>query len=281
MLVLVMISCQVQAEGPLLPGGIQFAVSNELQPDDREKLWELRSKAHVYLADRGAKGQLSYLKYDRSGSLNVQVVPYQLPSYLDWPVLRSVASVWQQFAAVLRTIFGSTIQPAAVCLDEQGLPGRGGNFTGEGALVSPDVIAKQRVWEGEHLNVLYNYRPIKTESQVHFLLTVKPAEAARDFSEVTQAQYAEVLELAQRIDKKAREHWSTEAVETHVLDKVGRFAGQTESVYHAHVVVVLNKSDDFWGKLSLLWRMVWSPSPLPADELSRRVEAQREIFFAD
>ncbi len=269
-------------ETPLLPQAIEVEFGNDLSfltDDELGRVWELRRAADQNFANTGAIGQLGYLKIGPSGCHSVQVAPYYLPSYMDYPVLRSIASLWQQVRAVLNTLFGSTQATTAVALPAA-VASVDVKRTGGGALVEQEVIDKQLVWQGRNINVLYNFRPIKTATQVHLLLVVKPERPGRNFGEISREDYIEVLDVARAIDQRAREVWKDqkEEVETYIFDKTGSFAGQTQPIYHAHVVVTLGAKDSTWGKLRLLWRMVWTPAALKDDKLREARDSMRTLF---
>lgn len=133
------------------------------------------------------------------------------------------------------------------------------------------IVEKQLVKEGKHVRILYDYRPV---GESHFLIVPKAHQ--RDFRQLTEEEYIEASELSQFVMRKLKE--SQPVANTYLMHKTQIDAGQSVPHWHLHIITTGNAQDDFWSKASFLWRMTFGSSPLPNDELSRRVNHYRGIF---
>ncbi len=130
------------------------------------------------------------------------------------------------------------------------------------------VINSQGIWEGTHIQVLYNYKPLGKEG-LHFLLVTK--EHKERFTELSLEEFQEKERLAAALIKYYSGYtW-------YRYHKTGRLAGQSEPHFHEHVVFV-QPQDEFWSKLSLFVRMIFPSWPLHPTELAKRVKHLKEIL---
>jgi len=283
------------AEHPLSNRAVEISLTEQspleqLDESHFSDLWETRYVAEKHLSDAGNTNRLCYAQLEADGSPTWQIAPYDsLPTYLDNPVFRKIYSIWKQGAVLFRTIFPAS-EPSGKALErvrafwanlQTEFDVHEGDKNGHGALMSDEVIQKQIVYpdskdEGEVL-LLYNYAPLRTKGeQMHFLLIPNPTNPAENFLELDQEQYVQVLALAQKVADWAKEEFGDQVM-VHFFDKTGKIAGQTQPVYHAHLILVNKEgNEETWGKVAMFFRMVFPARPLPPDELQRRVTNYRE-----
>jgi diadenosine tetraphosphate (Ap4A) HIT family hydrolase len=256
-------------------------------------IWKARYIAEQHLSTLGYENRLCYSKTKKDSLLSWQVVAYpSLPLYLDNTVFRKIYSVWKQTAVLFRTVFPSSPLSEEDAenarsfwtLSEPRAQAYGSEKSGSGALTKDDVIQKQLVYPDSvsdaRVLILYNYAPLRTgEEQIHFLLVPNPTQPAKNFMELDKEQYVEVLALTKRVAQWAEKEFGGRAT-VHFFDKTGEIAGQTQPLYHAHLIIVAGEEEELWGKLSMFLRMLSPPRPLPADELARRVQHYRESLRA-
>lgn len=147
----------------------------------------------------------------------------------------------------------------------------GAEVKGDDVFCKPEVIKKQLIFEGKDVFVIYNYAPIELgEEKLHFLIL--PKQHRLDFTDLTKAEYLETMQLTQRI---VRFYQSKGLSSAYIYNKTGSEAGQTVPHWHQHVILGSNTTQEFFGKLSVLKKMLLGASPLPDEELKRRVETLR------
>jgi diadenosine tetraphosphate (Ap4A) HIT family hydrolase len=149
---------------------------------------------------------------------------------------------------------------------------------GNDAFCDQKVIDKQLVFEGKEINILYNYAPIVLgEGKLHFLIV--PKQHRSKFTDLTETEYLDVMQLSQKLVGfyKGKGYHTA-----YLFDKTGIEAGQTVPHWHEHVVFTATKTQEFFGKLTVLKNMLFGSSPLPSKELQIRVlllkEDLNEVF---
>ncbi|MFT4553338.1 MAG: diadenosine tetraphosphate (Ap4A) HIT family hydrolase [Chlamydiales bacterium] len=285
-------------KSPLRTTAVEISLKHELSPDQEEEeehlrgLWEIRYLAEKHFAERGILNRLCYSKFEAGQTPKWQVVPYpSLSGYFDNGVLRNIYSLWNQTAVLFRTIFPakevSTKDRARIkTLWDKSKPkviSQVVEQTGTGALNREDVIERQIIYpssmkEENDILLLYNYAPLYSGGrQMHFLLVPNPSSPAKNFLELEEKQYVEVLSLANKIAIWAQENFP-KGTTVHFFDKTGVMAGQSEPLYHAHVVIIEDESEEIWGKLSMFFRMLLPRSPIANKILEKRVSYYRETL---
>lgn len=140
---------------------------------------------------------------------------------------------------------------------------------GSDPFCNPQIIEKQRVFEGKQVNVLYNYAPVTIgEGKLHFLLM--PKNHHEKFSDLTNEEYLEISELRSKLLKHYQSHGYDVA---YVFNKTGAPAGQTVPHFHEHVILAASKTHELIGKLRVLKNMLFGSSKLPDDELKQKVSS--------
>lgn len=135
-----------------------------------------------------------------------------------------------------------------------------------------ETIERQWVITGEKVNVLFNYAPIGFGGErLHFL--VVPKEHRESFTEVTEEEYLETMELTSRLIS----HLGS-ARTVYLLNKTGIDAGQTVKHWHLHVIFSSNPAQDFWGKMTVVRNILFGSSPMREDELQKKVAELRNLL---
>lgn len=139
------------------------------------------------------------------------------------------------------------------------------------AFCDPKVIEKQWVFKGKTVQVLYTHAPISIgKDKLHFL--VIPMRHAKKFNDLTLEEYQEASDLSRKLVCL----YKNEGFHTaYLFNKSGKNAGQTVPHWHQHLVFTATKTQEFFGKLTVLKNMLFGSSVLPEAELKARVEALR------
>ncbi len=238
--------------------------------------WNLRHQAELYLEKQGYTNHLCYWKMDTN---SWQLVPFNEPApYLDIPILRTLDRFFKQAKVVYHSTFSPVTDATSDFWSEfkpQGISQESSKYSGQGPLIDPVIVERQCVYSGKYINMLYNYAPLKTGGEeIHFLLVPKKEQPARNFLELSSNQYLELVEIAKQVQNWASEQGAL----SYFFDKTGVLAGQTQPLYHAHLIVLKADQEEFWGRLNLLLRMIWPPSALNDAELARRVKYYQNLM---
>lgn len=284
------------AERPLAKNAVDITLKQPVPIGQIEEqcfgdIWDTRYIAEKHLANAGYENRLCYSKIKGDRPASWQVVSYSsLPWYLDNVVFRKIYSIWKQATVLYRTAFSASPlseKEAGKVRSFWSIHGmqageRGSRKTGTGALTKSDVIQKQLVHplnpssEDNDILLLYNYAPLRTGGeQMHFLLVPNPSKPAKNFLELDREQYVKVQNLTKKVSLWAEREFKGRAT-IHFFDKTGEIAGQTQPLYHAHLIIVTEEKEEIWGKLSMFLRMLIPSSPLPGNELKRRVTHYRK-----
>ena len=265
----------------------------QLDESNFSDIWRIRYIAETYLAEAGYKNRLCYSKFEAELSPTWQVAAYSnLPEYIDNWITRKVYSIFQQSKVLFRTFFPTDKQSEAAFEKEcafwsdldTAIEHTNGQNNGRGALTKREVIHKQMVFpetlspedENSEILLLYNYAPLRTGGeQLHFLLIPNPTKPAENFLELDEQQYINVLSLAKKVTLWAEEVFEGQAV-VHFFDKTGEIAGQTQPLFHAHLIIVKKGKEEVWGKVAMFLRMFMPPSPLSSKELEHRVSHYKD-----
>lgn len=220
----------------------------------RTSYYEMQKVAQGYLH----AGYSSWLTYGETHEhpFHWQVVPFkgEKPS-----VLTQIEVLWH-------LTFSSPADPSIPpSTTKKDLP----KLTEKNPFIDPNVIAKQLIYAGKEVYLLYNYAPL---TEHHFL--VIPKREAQNFLELTEEEYLEAEELAQKVVS----YYST--LHGHLLDKNGKAAGQTVPHWHQHLIFTEPGFNEWVTRLHFALRMVMGASPLSDEELHQRVEHYQETLGA-
>lgn len=150
---------------------------------------------------------------------------------------------------------------------------------GDDSFCKDDVIERQWVLKGKKVNILYNYAPIGFGGErLHFL--VVPKNHRETFTDVTEEEYSESLELTQKLVDHLSESRKT-VKNIYLLNKTGVDAGQTVKHWHLHVIFSMNTAQDFWGKITVLKNILLGSSPMQKNELEKKISELRNELNLD
>lgn len=266
-------------ENPLAPGALKV-VPNKTTPQytdwtqaNQGEAFDLIQKIIEIWQKEGINDYMIFGKNSENSDFAWEVVPYH----------DSGLTFWKQFKVLFNLTFGA---PTASLEERQAVASKLMNpeslSTGAAkisalsskpdAFCNPEVIQKQRVFEGKHINVLYNYAPIAIdENKLHFMMV--PKEHHEKFTDLTREEYLEVSELEQKL---ARYYGDKGYHTTYMFNKTGAEAGQTVPHWHQHLIFTATKTQELYGKLIVLKNMIFGSSPLPKAELNERVRSLKE-----
>lgn len=221
---------------------------------------------------------LIYSKVD-SNPFKWEMVPYQ-------KCYTFIGRAFQQLQVLWRTVFGgieisekerqdqvkkyeSLLSKSAETRESLGMSSKGSD-----AFCKEDTIERQWVITGKKVNVLFNYAPIGFGGErLHFL--VIPKQHREAFTDVTQEEYCESLELTGKLIDHFTETRKT-VKNVYLLNKTGIDAGQTVKHWHLHVIFSSNTAQDFWGRITVIKNILLGSSPMKGDELAKKVGELRE-----
>lgn len=261
----------VVPERPLATNALQIEGS-QLPP---EEVYACIQKISRIWKKEGISSFMTFGKNEDKAPFHWQVVPYPQSGWRLWnqlkvlwritfgaPKLSETARL--QCAERYKQLFDQAVSEMSVSSSTKPL-------SQPDAFCNPEVIQRQRVYEGKTINVLYNYAPIGLgKRKLHFLIVPKAHRTG--FSDLTEAEYAESMKISGKlVDHYKKEGYST----AYLFDKTGVEAGQTVPHWHQHVVFTANKTEELLGKLKIFKNMLFGSSPLPKTELEAQVHALR------
>lgn len=244
--------------------------------DQHKKSYQYLQRVAQIWARQGTESFLVFGKEREQTSFQWEAVPYP----------KTGSQLWQQLQVLYHISFGGasqsdgTREQMAEALRKSvpgptaQVPQPSNSNPNACAFCKQEVIDKQKVMEGDKVRVLYNYAPIVFgKDKLHFLIV--PKQHRKDFGAVEESEYVEASTLAQKLIR----HYKSKGISTaFVFHKTGTRAGQTVPHWHMHVVLTANKTQEVFGKLTVLKNMFFGPSVLPAAELKERVSAlQKEL----
>ena len=176
--------------------------------------------------------------------------------------------VFQQLGLLFRISFGSRVKAA------KGAPKCAKPVERKdkrkSAFCKAEIIKKQRVFEGDTCQVLYDYRPIGLgKKKLHML--VLPKEQRVGYEDMTDDEAAEFYRLSQGVAKYMGEKQGAKKV--HLFYKKGYRAGQ--QVPHIFCSIVGNDTTkaDWWSKITMLVRISGLfKRPIPQKQLEEAVK---------
>lgn len=257
---------------PLKPGSLRVKPTGEKKFTEWDRADHTLAFASLQKIARTCEQYFVFGKQEE-GAFNFEIVPYETCStYL--------SRLWQQLKVLWNCTFGSpALSEAEIAAEVEKARSRlktaakvhEAVFAND-AFCKEEVIQKQCVLEGRTINVLFNYAPIGFGGEpLHFLIV--PKEHRTRFDELTEEEYLEASELAQKLML----HYGFDA---YLYHKTGIDAGQTVPHWHLHLVFSATKTQDLFGKLTVLKNMTWGSSPMKDEALKVRVTSLRSDLHA-
>lgn len=141
------------------------------------------------------------------------------------------------------------------------------------AFCREEVVARQRIFEGRHLQILMDHAPITAG---HVLITTKAHRGTAD--EMTADESAELPEMC----RLARGYFQAKhgTPEYILLEKNGPSAGQTQPHVHFHAIPMAQTSGltRVVAQINVLFRILFGSSPMRAEHLDAAVVDARNYF---
>ena len=233
----------------------------------------MQRMAQVWKRSNFTNQYLIYGKID-SNPFHWEMVPYQ-------KCRTCIGRIVQQLQVLCRTVFGgikiseearknqvkkygSLLSKPPGAIEPSGISSKSND-----SFCKDDTIERQWVITGKKVNVLFNYAPIGFGGErLHFL--VVPKEHREAFTDVTQEEYCESLDLTTRLVG----HFTAtrrSIKNVYLLNKTGVDAGQTVKHWHLHVIFSTNTAQDFWGKITVIKNILLGSSPMKKDDLTQKV----------
>ncbi len=251
------------------------------------KGWSAQNHADSYLfmqrivqAWKNSRFTNQYLIYGKinSNPFHWEMVPYQR-------CRTCIGRIVQQLRVLWRIVFGGvTLSEESRKIQAQSykwllnqspemIAPSGASNKSNDSFCNAETLARQWVITGKKVNALFNYAPIGFGGErLHFL--VVPKEHRETFTDVTQEEYCESLELTAKLVDHFMEKRKIKNV--YLLNKTGIDAGQTVKHWHLHVIFSTNTAQDFWGKMTVLKNILLGSSPMKKEDLARKVADLRE-----
>lgn len=151
------------------------------------------------------------------------------------------------------------------------------SMKGEDAFCQKDVIERQWVIKGRHVNVLYTHKPI---NELHFLII--PKEHRKTFADLTKEEYVEAVKYAQKLANHYRgsikvDTAAKDVIKAYAHHKTGKTAGQSVEHWHMHVNITTEKQSR-WARLTILFNILIGSSPMKPDKFAEKVKGFRKEF---
>lgn len=267
----------------LLDQSLQLTAPNKRfnewsEQDHRQSYLFMQRIAQAWKSSNFTNQYLIYGKID-SNFFNWEMVPYRKCQTF-------IGRTVQQLQVLWRTVFGgitlskessqNQAKKYELLLNESSEIIEASSISSKGndSFCKDNTIDRQWVIIGKKVNVLFNYAPIGFGGErLHFL--VVPKDHREAFTDVTQEEYCESLELTTKlIDHFTETRKNVKNV--YLLNKTGADAGQTVKHWHLHVIFCTNTSQDFWGKITVLKNILLGSSPMKKDDLKKKVTDLRK-----
>lgn len=202
-------------------------------------------------------------------SFSWQVVPYlKCNNFLTRAV--------QQIKVLWRIVFGGVEVPEKerrqLAVDVPILQ-ESPEVKGKDPFCTGQAIDKQWVIQGKKVDVLFNFAPIGFGGEkLHFLVVPKAHRAV--FAEVSPEEYAETMELTEKLLSRLKE--SRKSIKSiYLFNKSGKDAGQVIDHWMLQVICCTNAAQDIFGKLQVLKNILFGSSRMSDKALSERVTILR------
>lgn len=255
---------------PLANGALEIQVS---QTGQEERIYQLLQKLSLYWrAPTPAPLASAFFCLERRDSARSmtmrQVIPY--PHGGLWGYLRQVQVVWNANVPRFMSLASSRLlgeQNALQASLQKDLPQNVETLPrGSDPFCHDGQLAKQQVFEGRHVRVLFNFKPL---SPLDFLIVSK--EHCETFDKVKQETFVEAM----RIGNALTEHYRARYPIAYMNHANGRAAGQTVFHWHLHVTMAAGKIDELMGSLKVIGKMLGLVRPLSDHDLAKRIDGLR------
>lgn len=264
-------------KSPLAMGSVQIIKNSDVKQPDQQEMYEIHQKI---LRVFKAQGIDSYLRY------RVSTTPGRYWEII--PFSKNSSSFWQQLKVLWKVIFGggyisqsqrelfaTSFREIALQNLQEAKPSTHSDSRNldskSDAFCNKDIIDKQWVFKGKLITILYDYAPIGIgKNKLHFLFV--PNRHCEKFSDLIEEEHREVSNLSEKLARFYKDkEVDRKSFSAYMFDKTGSQAGQTVTHWHQHIVFTTTKIQGIWGKLTILKKMIFGPSPLSDEDLKQKV----------
>jgi diadenosine tetraphosphate (Ap4A) HIT family hydrolase len=235
----------------------------------------LRKIVELWDSSQGIKDYMVYSKLDSSAKFQWQVIGYPQQSLGPWQQASVVWHLLRQTSAITTAEQQTLIKKYRVAWPTISLEAPSPSTDqGIDAFCNVEVIAKQRIFSGNHIDILYNYAPLAPgEAALHFL--VIPKMHRTTFLELNREEFIEASILTDHITHYFLTHGYQTA---HIFHKNGVEAGQSVPHWHQHLVFTASSNEDYLFLFNLIKNALWGPTPISEQELAERVHEYSALF---
>lgn len=251
----------------------QKKFSELTEAEDLDTFSSIKAIVNIWKALKIADQYMLYGK--DSNSFRWEVVPYETTN-------SSFSRVAQQSKVLWNVIFGgsslSAEEKEKINKTYEGhfskghshvIDYQGPKVPGSDPFIDQNVIDKQLVLEGKQVRILYNYAPIGFGGEkLHFL--VIPKEQREFFTNLSPEEFHEAMNITRKLLNCLG--GTRQIQDVYLFNKNGPDAGQTVPHWHLHVIITTNNLQDTLGKLTVMKNLLLGSSPMPSEELKKKVE---------
>ncbi|MCH1429535.1 MAG: HIT family protein [Chlamydiales bacterium] len=215
------------------------------------------------------KDFLVYALEDKESRFKWQLLPFNSDKYAFLQQLTVLFHLFFPREAEGSIKEGSLIQDWPI--QTQGFKIESSAVVGNDVFCNQKIVQKQRVYEGNTVELLYNYAPLgfgSDQEKLHFLII--PKKHKDRFEKLSLEEYTEAMEVAQKLSAFLEKE--KHCAQVHLFHKNGASVGMTVPHWHLHVVGVVNAKESFLGKLAVLRNMLLGSFALKDSELKEKVE---------
>lgn len=256
---------------PLATGALEIQHAGQ-----DERVYQLLQKLTLYWrtpvlnAAPLARAFLCLERRDAARSLTTrQVIPY--PHGGIWGYLRQIQVVWNvnvpNFLRIAHSRLLGNQEALTAALQKDLLINAEVSPRGADPFCNEAQLAKQQVFEGRYVKVLFNFKPL---SPLDFLIVSK--EHCETFDKVKQETYAEAMRIGNAIVEVYKKRYPI----AYLNHANGQPAGQTVLHWHLHVTMAAGKVDELMGSLKILGKILGLVRPLSDHDLAKRIDSLRK-----
>lgn len=259
---------------PLAGGALEIRV---LQPGQDERIYRvLQNLARHWTspqAPNAAPLARAFFCLERRDAVHSkimrQVIPY--PSGGLWGYLRQIQAVWNANVPNFMSLASSRLlgqqDSLEAALRENLHVHAETAVRGSDPFCNDAQLAKQQVFEGRHVRVLFNFKPL---SSLDFLIVSK--DHCETFDRVKQEAFVEAMRIGNALSEYYKERYPI----SYLNHANGKAAGQTVFHWHLHVTMAAGKVDELWGSLKVIGKMLGLVKPLSDHALAQRIDGLRK-----
>ncbi|MGM0439816.1 MAG: HIT family protein [Chlamydiota bacterium] len=232
------------------------------------KIWE----------DHGIADQYAIYGQQRLGenkAFSWEIVPYSEPS-------NDLIGKWKVFWVLCKNMFGAPKVPAAIRQQFRDIyhlwwaekgpisPSEVDEPSSDDVFCKPAVIDGDAVIKGEHINIVWNYKPIGSQQEkLHFLLVPKKHRSTP--LDISEEEYSEAMMFAYKLVDYFSEHRDLQ--EVFFVNNTGKASGQSVPHWHMHLIFLDVDTATVAGKLEVIKGRTFRSPPMEKEAIAEKVAA--------